>query len=396
MGMFELVPDDSNRARIKVVGVGGSGGNAINRMVESGLSNVDFIAINTDVQALDGSKAGQKIQIGSRLTKGLGAGADPDVGRRAVEEDREKLAEILAGADMVFVTAGMGGGTGTGAAPVVAEIAKDQGALTVATVTKPFDFEGRKRMNRALSGIAELKSRVDTLIVIPNQRLIEIADKDTLLTEAFLMADEVLLHATRGISDLITVPGLINCDFADVKTVMKEMGDALMGTGTYSGEDRATEAAQQAISSPLLENVSISGAKGVLINICGGSDMTLFEVNQATTIISDAAGSDANIIFGAVIDPEIKDEIRVTVIATGFGKKGNEIEFDSRVVDLFSQQNASKSKNYKRESESEPEHEREREKEKVEYNEQEPLTVENPEVPTFIRKNYQNKFDSFR
>jgi cell division protein FtsZ len=392
MGTIEFVPDDGTNAKIKVVGVGGSGGNAVNRMIEAGLANVEFISINTDLQALDGNKAGTKIQIGGRLTKGLGAGADSDIGRRAAEEDRDRLAEAMAGADMIFVTAGMGGGTGTGAAPIVAEIAKEQGALTVATVTKPFDFEGRKRMNRAQGGIVELKSRVDTLIVIPNQRLIEIADKDTLLTEAFLMADEVLLHATRGISDLITVRGLINCDFADVKTIMKEMGDALMGTGSCSGEDRAHEAAHQAISSPLLENVSITGAKGVLINICGGADMTLHEVNTATSIISEAAGSDANIIFGAVIDPEIKGEIRVTVIATGFGKSRTESEFDTRVVDLFSQQNLprpQRTRVEKPEVEEEPE-------EPVEVGIQEPLTVENPEVPTFIRKNYQRNFDSFK
>ncbi len=391
--MIELVPDEGNNARIKVIGVGGSGGNAVNRMIESGLTNVDFVSINTDMQALDGSKAGVKIQIGTKITRGLGAGADPETGRKAIEEDRDKVAEALEGADMVFVTAGMGGGTGTGAAPVVAQIAKEMGALTVATVTRPFEFEGRKRMNRALGGIHELKSHVDTLIVIPNQRLIDIADKDTLLTDAFLMADEVLLHATRGISDLITVRGLINCDFADVKTVMKEMGDALMGTGTCSGEDRAQEAAHQAISSPLLEDVSITGARGVLINICGGSDMTLHEVNAATSIISEAAGSDANIIFGAVIDPEIKGEIRVTVIATGFGKQKSETEFDTRVVDLFSQQNAPRQPRSRIEREEIDEEEIE---EPVEAGMQEPLTVENPEVPTFIRKNYQKNFDSFK
>lgn len=391
--MIEFVPDERNSARIKVVGVGGSGGNAINRMIESGLTNVDFVSINTDMQALDGSKAGTKIQIGTKITRGLGAGADPEVGRKAIEEDRDKVAEALQDADMIFVTAGMGGGTGTGAAPIVAEIAKELEALTVATVTKPFDFEGRKRMNRALNGIHDLKSRVDTLIVIPNQRLIAIADKDTPLTATFLMADEVLLHATRGISDLITIPGLINCDFADVKTVMKEMGDALMGTGTCSGEDRAQEAAHQAISSPLLEDVSITGAKGVLINICGGPDITLHEVNAATSIISEAAGSDANIIFGAVIDPEIEGEFRVTVIATGFGKSKSEPEFDTRVVDLFSQQDVT------RQPKSRIEREVVQEEPIEEMNEmgmQHPPMVDNPEVPTFIRKNYQNKFDSLK
>ncbi|HDS01773.1 MAG TPA: cell division protein FtsZ [candidate division Zixibacteria bacterium] len=391
--MIEFVPDESNSARIKVVGVGGSGGNAINRMIESGLTNVDFVSINTDMQALDGSKAGTKIQIGTKITRGLGAGADPEVGRRAIEEDRDKVAEALQDADMIFVTAGMGGGTGTGAAPVVAEIAKELGALTVATVTKPFDFEGRKRMNRALNGIHDLKSRVDTLIVIPNQRLIAIADKDTPLMDTFLMADEVLLHATRGISDLITIPGLINCDFADVKTVMKEMGDALMGTGTCSGEDRAQEAAHQAISSPLLEDVSITGAKGVLINICGGSDITLHEVNAATSIISEAAGSDANIIFGAVIDPDIKGEFRVTVIATGFGKPRPEAEFDTRVVDLFSQQDNARRPKSRIEREIIEEEPREGQQE---VGWQQPVTVDNAEVPTFIRKNYQKDFDSYK
>jgi cell division protein FtsZ len=385
--MIELVPEDGNKAKIKVVGVGGSGGNAINRMIESGVSNVDFISINTDLQALEGNQAGLKIQIGGRLTKGLGAGADPEIGRRAIEEDREKVAEALGGADMVFVTAGMGGGTGTGAAPIVAEIAKDLGALTVATVTKPFDFEGRKRMNRAQGGILELKSRVDTLIVIPNQRLIEISDKDTLLTEAFLMADEVLMHATRGISDLITVRGDINCDFADVKTVMRESGDALMGTGQCSGEERSIEAAHQAISSPLLENVSITGARGVLINVCGGPDMTLHEVNQATSIITDAAGSDANIIFGTVIDPKLEGEIRVTVIATGFGRTNQEVEFDSRVVDLFSQQHSARTHRTKSEGNGD-----DKIPEPAEVGAHE-LTPDDYEVPTFIRKNFQKDYD---
>ena len=390
--MIELVPEESNRARIKVVGVGGSGGNAINRMIEAGLTNVEFISINTDAQALDGNKASQKIQIGTRLTKGLGAGADPEIGRRAIEEDREKVSEYLKDADMIFVTAGMGGGTGTGAAPIVAELARENGALTVATITKPFDFEARKRMNRAQAGILELKSRVDTLIVIPNQRLIEIADKDTLLTDAFLMADEVLMHATRGISDLITIPGLINCDFADVKTVMKEMGDALMGTGACTGEDRAAEAAQQAIKSPLLENVSITGARGVLINITGGNDLKLHEVSQATTIISEAAGSDANVIFGAVINPELKGELRITVIATGFGNTGNEVEFDSRVVDLFTQKTVAKApKNNRLENVRMDSRE-----ETVEAVAQEELTVDNYEVPTFIRKNFNKDIDSYQ
>lgn len=302
---------------MKVVGVGGAGGNAVNRMIEAGLAGVDFIAINTDAQVLDCNRATRKIQIGSKLTKGLGAGSIPAVGRKAIEESREEVAEAVAGSNMVFVTAGMGGGTGTGAGPIVAEIAKQAGALTVGVVTKPFDFEGKKRMANALQGIKELKERVDTLIIIPNRRLLSIASKQTLFTDAFRLADDVLLQATRGISDLITVPGLINLDFADVRTVMLEMGDALMGTGHASGANKAKEAAIRAISSPLLEDVSISGAKGVLVNVTGGEDLTLFDVNEAANIIIQEAGDEANIIFGAVLDKHLKDEIKVTVIATG-------------------------------------------------------------------------------
>jgi cell division protein FtsZ len=296
---------------------------------------VDFISLNTDLQDLENCKANHRIQIGSRLTKGLGAGASPEIGRKAIEEDRDVVAEALLGSDMVFVTCGMGGGTGTGASPLVAEIAKDQGALTIGIVTKPFEFEGRKRMNRALMGIEELKDRVDTLIVIPNQKLLALATPDTKLTEAFRMADDVLLSATKGISDLISVPGLINLDFADVKTVMSEMGDALMGIGCGIGENRATEAATQAISSPLLDNVSITGAKALLINITGNSNMSLLEINQAASLITEAAGADANIIFGAVIDESLQEELRVTVIATGFGNGHRDIESDSG-ADLFS------------------------------------------------------------
>lgn len=333
--LFELDMGAQEYARMKVVGVGGAGGNAINRMIDASLCGVEFISINTDAQALDSSRATQKIQIGSHLTKGLGAGSNPEIGRRAIEEDRELVAESLNGADMVFITAGMGGGTGTGAAPIIAEISKELGALTIAVVTKPFDFEGKKRMSKALQGLDELKQRVDTLIVIPNQKLLSVVQKETTLLEAFRFADEVLLQATKGISDLITVPGLINLDFADVKTVMSEMGDALMGTGYASGENRAKEAAQKSVCSPLLENVSISGAKGVLINVTGGQDMTLFEVNEASSVIMEAAGSDANIIWGAVIDEFMKDEIRVTVIATGFGDSNDRKEkgFEQ---DLFS------------------------------------------------------------
>ncbi|MBC7185452.1 MAG: cell division protein FtsZ [Calditrichaeota bacterium] len=315
---FDERPDPA--AKLRVVGVGGAGCNAVSRMVEAGLSGVEFIGINTDVQALAQCKATVRLQIGRMTTKGLGAGADPEVGRRAIEESREIVVEALTDSDLVFVTAGMGGGTGTGAGPIVAEIAKDLGALTVAIVTKPFEFEGLKRMRRAEEGIGEFKNRVDTLIVVPNQRLLEIVPKDTPLTEAFRLADEVLLNATKGISDLITVPGLINLDFADVRTVMTEAGDALMGTGVGSGEDRAVTAARAAISSPLIGETSILGAAGVLVNITGPPNLSLHEASAAATVIRDAAGPDANIIFGAVINPKLKNEVRVTVIATGFGR----------------------------------------------------------------------------
>jgi cell division protein FtsZ len=318
---FEFEDRPVCEAKIKVIGVGGAGGNAVNRMIEAGLSGVEFIAINTDAQVLRTSAAPERVQIGALLTQGLGSGGIPDVGREAIEEDREMIREIVAGANMVFVTAGLGGGTGTGAAPVVAEIAREAGALTVGVVTKPFLFEGRKRMAQADQGLQALKAQVDTLIVIPNQRLLSIVMKDTPLTQAFRMADEVLHQATKGISDLIMVPGLVNLDFADVRTIMGNMGGALMGTGTARGEHRAVEAAHAAVSSPLLEDVSIGGAKGVLINISGGSDLTLFEVSEATEIIHEAAGEDANIIFGAVIDESLSGEVRVTVIATGIGPK---------------------------------------------------------------------------
>jgi len=316
--------DETNTptAKMKVVGVGGAGGNAINRMIQGNLNGVEFVAVNTDLQALDNCKAGSRLQIGRALTKGLGAGANPEVGRKAVEEDRECIYEMLEDSDMVFVTAGMGGGTGTGAAPLVAQIAKDLNALTVGIVTRPFLFEGPKRMRRAMEGIAELKQSVDTLIVIPNQRLLSVVPRDTPLNSAFTIADDVLLQATKGISDLISIPGLVNLDFADVRTVMSEMGDALMGSGVASEENRAFESAQQAISSPLLEDVSIEGALGVIVNVTGGENMTLHEVNDATTVISEAAGEDANIIFGAVIDSQMNDEMRVTVIATGFNRNG--------------------------------------------------------------------------
>jgi len=319
---FNFDENTMSTARMKVVGVGGAGCNAVNRMIEANLKGVEFLSINTDLQALGLSRSTIKLQIGRNLTRGLGAGADPEIGRRAIEEDKQAVAEALEDTDMVFVTCGMGGGTGTGAAPIVAEIAKDMGALTVGVVTKPFLFEGNKRIRRAEEGIMEIKERVDTLIVIPNQRLLSVVPKGTPLVEAFRQADDVLLHATRGISDLISVPGLINLDFADVKTIMAEMGDALMGSGTATGEGRAVQAAQAAISSPLLEDVSISGAQGVLVNITGGESMSLHEVNDATTVVCDAAGADANIIFGAVIDPAMGNNMRVTVIATGFHHNG--------------------------------------------------------------------------
>ena len=320
--MLELI-DDGKRilgASIKVIGVGGAGGNAVNRMIQSGLGGVEFIAANTDAQVLEQSLSPNKLQLGTSVTKGLGSGANPNVGRDAAEEDEARIAELLEGADMVFVTAGMGGGTGTGAAPVVARIAKAQGALTVAVVTRPFEFEGRRRMQLADDGLRELKERVDTLIVIPNQRLLTIVDRTTPLKEAFRVADQVLHHATKGISDLITGPGLVNLDFADVKTVMAERGNALMGAGHATGPNRAYEAAQSAVSSPLLDDISISGAEALLVNVTGGESMTLHEINEAVTVVVDAAGHDANVIFGAVIDEHMGDGLSITVIATGFGK----------------------------------------------------------------------------
>lgn len=312
---FEL--DLDHFANIKVIGVGGGGNNAVNRMITAGLKGVEFVAVNTDAQSLFLSQSNHKIQIGTKLTKGLGAGANPEIGGKAAEESRDEIMQALKGADMVFVTAGMGGGTGTGAAPVVAEIAKEMGALTVGVVTKPFTFEGRKRLTQAEQGIENLKSRVDTLITIPNDRLLQVIDKNTSIVEAFRIADDVLRQGVQGISDLIAVPGLINLDFADVKTIMKDTGSALMGIGSSTGENRATEAARMAISSPLLET-SIEGARGVLLNITGGTSLGLFEVNEAAEIIAQAADPEANIIFGAVIDERMNEEVRVTVIATGF------------------------------------------------------------------------------
>jgi len=308
-------------ARIKVIGIGGGGGNAVNRMIEAGIEGIEFLVANTDLQALKRSQAPIKIQLGSRLTKGLGAGADPVVGREAALEDTDKIIEVLEGADMVFVTTGLGGGTGTGGAPIIASLATELNALTVAVVTKPFHFEGRRRMQQAEQGLSELQECVDTVITIPNERLLHTVDRGASLSESFRVADDVLRQAVQGISDLITVPGLINLDFADVKTIMAGMGMALMGTGRATGENRAIEATQQAISSPLLEEASIQGALGVLINITGGPDLTLYEVNAASSIIREAADEDANIIFGAVIDENMHDEMKITVIATGFGRE---------------------------------------------------------------------------
>jgi cell division protein FtsZ len=323
-------------AKMKVIGVGGAGGNAVNRMVTAGLTGVDFISVNTDAMALDNNRAAARLQIGEKITKGLGAGANPEVGRLAMEEDREKIASVLEGADMVFITAGMGGGTGTGGAPVVAEIAQEMGILTVAIVTRPFLFEGKVRDRNARKGMDDLRKSVDTIIVIPNQKLLSIVDRNTSLIDAFKTADDVLYQATKGISDLISVHGLVNLDFADVKTIMKGMGDALMGTGYAEGENRAVMAADCAIHSPLLDDVSIAGARGILINITGGEDMTLYDVSDATQTVYDAVGEDSetNIIFGAVTDPAMNGKIRVTVIATGFNDESLEIRREAAAPKL--------------------------------------------------------------
>ena len=323
-------------ARIKVIGVGGGGGNAVNRMIASRIRGIEFISANTDAQALRSNHAMEKIQFGEKLTKGLGCGAQPEIGRQAALEDTEKILEVLEGADMVFITAGLGGGTGTGGAPIVASLASELGALTVAVVTKPFTFEGKRRMAQADQGIRELRDCVDTLICIPNDRLLATVERDTPLPEAFSVADDVLRQAVQGIADLITVPGLINLDFADVKTIMRGMGDAVMGTGVASGENRAVESAQKAISSPLLEDTSIHGAKGVIINITGGDDMTLSEVNEASSIIHQEADEEAIIIFGAVMDPKMEGKVKITVIATGFprNEKANRMQKATTPVDL--------------------------------------------------------------
>ncbi len=343
--LFEFDSLSEQKANLKVVGVGGAGGNAVNRMITSGMQGVDFIAINTDAQDLENNPAEHKIQIGKNLTKGLGAGANSNVGKNAAEADSEVIYNLLEGADMAFITGGMGGGTGTGAAPMVAQISRELGILTVGIVTLPFKFEGPKRYNRALEGIAEMKKSCDTLIAIPNQKLLSVVDKSTTLPEAFQMADGILHQAAKGISDLINVHGMINLDFADVETIMKNMGEAIMGTGIAQGEERAALAAQQAISSPLLDNASIAGAQGVLVNITGGENITLHEIDEATSIILEEAGESANIIVGAVIDPNMKDDIQVTVISTGFNtmntgaEKPNIIEKSVPTRELLDQVN---------------------------------------------------------
>ncbi len=380
---FYFEEEENSSAVIKVIGVGGAGGNAVNRMVASELQGVEFIAANTDAQALHRSMAPRKIQIGSRLTKGLGAGGVPEIGRRAAEEDAELIREALAGADMVFVTAGMGGGTGTGAAPLVADIARDMGALTVAIVTKPFEFEGKRRREQAEDGLAVIEESVDTLITIPNEKLVTLAEPSTTLLDAFRMADEVLMQATRGISDLIIVPGLVNVDFADVKTIMVGRGNAMMGAGESEGENRSTEAAQAAVSCPLLDDVSIGGAQGILINITGGSDLTLHDVKEAASVVVAAAGTDGNVIFGAVVSPEMESKVRVTVIATGFGKGASAgirlVEKEPLDYPAFEGLPAERPAFMRREETVEPE--RHTPRKWVNYHDR-----DNLEVPTFLRK----------
>jgi cell division protein FtsZ len=347
--MLEFDTNLDSLATIKVIGVGGGGNNAVNRMIEHGVQGVEFIAVNTDAQALNLSKAEVRMQIGAKITRGLGAGANPEVGKKAAEESKEQIEEALRGADMVFVTAGMGGGTGTGAAPVIAQIARELGALTVGVVTRPFTFEGKKRANQASGGIGAMKQAVDTLIVIPNDRLLEIVDKSTPMLEAFREADNVLRQGVQGISDLIAVPGLINLDFADVKTIMSNKGSALMGIGMATGENRAAEAAKKAISSPLLET-SIDGAQGVLMNISGGANLSLYEVQEAADIVASASDQEVNMIFGSVINEDLKDEIIVTVIATGFNE---EVIQPKATRPTFVQANKAAAGNVKREQKRE-------------------------------------------
>ncbi|SFD82433.1 cell division protein FtsZ [Lentibacillus persicus] len=379
--MLEFETNMDQLATIKVIGVGGGGSNAVNRMIEHGVEGVEFIAVNTDAQALNLAKAETKLQIGGKLTRGLGAGANPEVGRKAAEENKEQLEEALQGADMIFVTAGMGGGTGTGAASVIAQIGKELGALTVGVVTRPFTFEGKRRSTQAVSGIDSLKSSVDTLIVIPNDRLLEIVDKNTPMLEAFREADNVLRQGVQGISDLIAKPGLINVDFADVKTIMFDKGSALMGIGIATGENRATEAAKKAISSPLLET-SIDGAHGILMNITGGSNLSLYEVQEAADLVTSAADNEVNVIFGSVINENLKDEIIVTVIATGFDEsKKEETQPRQRPAINHNQQAAAR-----------PSDEAPREQEQSMNKQSRPNQQEDElDIPTFLRNRNRNR-----
>ena len=393
--LFEFDPLAEQKAKLKVVGVGGAGGNAINRMISTNMEGVDFIVINTDAQDLENNAAEQKIQIGSTLTKGLGAGAQSTIGLEAMETDREAVQTLLEGADMVFITAGMGGGTGTGAAPVIAQIARELDILTVGIVTLPFNFEGPKRMNRGLAGISEMRKTSDTLLIIPNQKLMSIVDKNTTLTAAFHLADSILNQAAKGISDLINVHGMINLDFADVETIMKNMGEAIMGTGVATGEERAVLSAQQAIASPLLDNASISGAQGILVNITGGKDLTLHEVDEATSIIFEEAGNDANIIFGAVIDPKLKEEIQVTVIATGFNnhkyrEDSDETPAPQREVNRMLGEKINVSLSEQKNTPNEMAPEDEKPKPNILIDDDNPVIYGNDiEIPAFIRRQHE-------
>ncbi len=394
--MLEFDTNVDQLAVIKVIGVGGGGNNAVNRMIEHGVEGVEFIAVNTDAQALNLSSAEVKLQIGTKLTRGLGAGANPEVGKKAADESKEQIEEALRGADMVFVTAGMGGGTGTGAAPVIAQIARDLGALTVGVVTRPFTFEGRKRQTQAIGGITAMKESVDTLIVIPNDKLLEIVDKNTPMLEAFREADNVLRQGVQGISDLIAVPGLINLDFADVKTIMSNKGSALMGIGVSTGENRASEAAKKAISSPLLET-SIDGAKGVLMNITGGSNLSLFEVQEAADIVASASDEDVNMIFGSVINDNLKDEIIVTVIATGFTEEQLVVARPTRSSSFGA---ATQSRPQPREQQIERPRQQPRREEQEQFQQPEPEPVRQQQnnnaddgldIPTFLRNRQRRK-----
>ena len=410
--LFEFDPKIEQKAKLKVIGVAGAGGNAINRMIKANMSGVEFIAVNTDAQDLENNSAEHRIQIGKNLTKGLGAGAQASIGHEAMTTDREAVQNLVESADMVFITAGMGGGTGTGAAPVVAQIANDLGILTVGIVTLPFKFEGPRRFDRAMEGISEMRKVCDTVIIIPNQKLMSIVDKNTTLSESFLLADSILHQAAKGISDLINVHGMINLDFADVETVMKNMGQAIMGTGCASGEERAVLAAQQAISSPLLDSQTINGAQGVLVNITGGENMTLHEVDEATSIIFQEAGKSANIIFGAVVDKEMKDDIQVTVIATGFnqlnqidalGEKQNIQEFHNtnskelmnhRNETLSSQKRQSEIGNKENNTQSSPKYHFDGTSNRISDEEFQHIEkihkeISDLEVPAFIRRQHQ-------